>query len=214
MPSTSECHCMCCACLKLSGSLAVLCPAGGITINTCAKWGTRNCIRKLMFQAWCQCSFKVRNDGKRSIIGVLISSTQMTQLQKNPKRFLGLSPSSAALEQAEESKGLKEKASNCFWALPPPQWLHQGILISRPSTSSHVQLVETEAFGPMSPQLGSSHLSSLAFSLKCNPWPGQVCWMFRSTFQKYISLLILEVLTFLSANLPSIHLGKMQLLGL
>lgn len=58
------------------------------------------------------------------------------------RKASSLSPSSAVLEQAEESKGLKEKASNCFWALPPPQWLHQGILISCPSTSSHVPLAQ------------------------------------------------------------------------
>jgi len=45
----------------------------------------------------------------------------MTQLQKNPGRLPDVSPSSAALEQAEESKGVKEKPSNCFQALPPPQ---------------------------------------------------------------------------------------------
>lgn len=36
----------------------------------------------------------------------------MTQLPKKSERLLGLFPSSAAVEQAEESKGLKEKASN------------------------------------------------------------------------------------------------------
>lgn len=49
--STFECHCMCCACLKLFWSLAVLFLAGGMTINTYAKWGTCNRIRKLMFSA-------------------------------------------------------------------------------------------------------------------------------------------------------------------
>lgn len=77
-----------------------------------------NWIRRPMFQPWC--SFKVCNNGERSITDVLISSTQMTQLQNNWERLWALSPAQLHWCRQEKAKSWRRKQVNYFQALPLP----------------------------------------------------------------------------------------------
>lgn len=161
--STFECHCMCYACLKLSWSPAVLFLAGGVTINTYAKRGTCKQIRKCIFQPWCQCLFKVQNNGEKSIIDVLISSTQMTQLPKKIRKAFRSFPQLSCSGGGRGEQRTGKQVTSSFWALPPPMWLHWGILISYLSISSHVQLAQIKNTWTYIVQLGPVTFPPLPF---------------------------------------------------
>lgn len=93
-----------------------------------------NWIRRPMFQPWC--SFKVCNNGERSITDVLISSTQMTQLHNNSERLWALSPAQLHWCRQEKAKSWRRKQ-----VTTSKLFLCQ-CFISFPAASTHVQLVQ------------------------------------------------------------------------